>query len=78
MSRPEPPRYRTTNWKTYNAALKSRGALTVWFDRDMQWLAQPSGKTGRNPTFSDAAVQFCLSDKVILAYSIFTTLNPTE
>ena len=29
----------------------------------MQWLAQPSGKTGRNPTFSDAAVQFCLTMK---------------
>jgi len=63
MSRPGPPRYRTTNGKTYNAALKSLGVLTVWFDRDMQWLAQPSGKTGRNPTLSDAAVQFCLTIK---------------
>ena len=63
MSRLGPSLYRTSNWKSYNVALKSRGSLTVWLDRDMQWLAQPSGKTGRNPTFSDAAVQFCLTIK---------------
>ena len=63
MSRPGPSRYRTTNWKSYNAALRSRGALTFWFERDMQWLAQPSGKTDRNPTSSDADVQFCLTMK---------------
>lgn len=28
-------KYKTTNWKTYNAALKARGSLTVWLDRDM-------------------------------------------
>jgi len=63
MSSPEPPRYRTTNWETYNAALRSRGIATIWFNRDMQCLAQPSGKTDRNPTFSDAAVRFCLTMK---------------
>ena len=31
-------KYRTTNWKAYNAALKARGELTIWLDRDMQWL----------------------------------------
>ena len=55
--------YRTKNWKAYNAALKARGALTLWLDRDMQWLAAPSGKRGRRQTFSDAAIQFCLSIK---------------
>ena len=29
----------------------------------MQWLAKPSGKRGRQRTFSDAAIQFCLSIK---------------
>ena len=23
-------KYRTTNWKAYNAALKARGDLTIW------------------------------------------------
>lgn len=58
-------RYRTTNWAAYNAALKARGSLTVWLDRDMPWLAEPTGKPGRPPTFSDAAIQFCLSIKCL-------------
>ena len=56
-------KYRTTNWKAYNAALKARGELTIWLDRDMQWLAQPTGKRGRCQKFSDAAIQFCLTIK---------------
>jgi hypothetical protein len=31
------PRYKTTNWAEYNAALKARGSLTIWLDKDMQW-----------------------------------------
>lgn len=58
-------RYRTTNWAKYNAALKARGSLAVWLDRDMQWQAAPTGKPGRNPIFSDAAIQFCLSIKCL-------------
>jgi hypothetical protein len=34
-------KYRTTNWKAYNAALKARGELTIWLDRDMQWCIDP-------------------------------------
>lgn len=32
-------KYRTTNWKAYNAALKAQGYLTICLDLDMQWLA---------------------------------------
>lgn len=63
MTKPAPAQYRTTNWKDYNAALKARGSLSVWLDRDMVWLAQPSGRPGRPTTFSDAAIQFCLTIK---------------
>ena len=51
-------KYRTTNWKAYNAALKVRGDLTIWLDSGLQWLAPPTGKRGRSQTFSDAAIQF--------------------
>jgi len=37
MSVPVKPKYRTTNWKEYNAALKARGSLLVWLDKDMRW-----------------------------------------
>lgn len=40
-------RYGTTNWAQYNVALKARGSLAIWLDRDTQWLATPSGKRGR-------------------------------
>ena len=63
MTKPAPARYRTTNWKDYNAALKAQGSLSVWLDRDMQWHGQPTGRRGRSPTFSDAAIQFCLTIK---------------
>ena len=63
MSKPAPPQYKTTNWPAYNRALRRRGSLTIWLDRDMRWHAPLTGKVGRNPTFSDAAIQFCLTIK---------------
>lgn len=65
MSERQGPKSRdkTTNWAAYNAALKTRGSLTIWFDKDMQWYAPVSGKRGRQQTFTDAAIQFCLSIK---------------
>ena len=60
MSRPKPPTYRTTNWHDYNAALARRGSLAIGFDPETQWLAAPTGKRGRQPVFTDAAIQACL------------------
>ena len=57
--------YQTTNWKACNAALKARGSLMICLDRDMQWHGAPSDKRGRTPTFSDAAIQFCLTIKCL-------------
>lgn len=65
MTRPDPSRYRTTNWKSYNDALRRRGSLLIWLDRDMVWLAPKAGQNGRPPVFSDAAIQFCLMVKVL-------------
>ena len=65
MTKPEPARYRTTNWKSYNDALRRRGSLLIWLDNDMVWLAARAGRPGRPPVFSDAAIQFCLMVKVL-------------
>lgn len=70
MSKPLPARYRTTNWPEYNAALRRRGSLLVWLDREMEWLASPSGRPGRSETYSDAAIQFCLSIKVLFGLAL--------
>jgi hypothetical protein len=51
MSKPAPTRYRTLNWSSYNAALRERGSLTVWFDPSTPWHAAPSGKRGAQPVY---------------------------
>ena len=28
-------KYRIKNWSEYNNALKQRGSLTIWFDKDI-------------------------------------------
>jgi IS5 family transposase len=74
MSKPAKQKYKTTNWATYNRALKARGSLTVWLDREMAWQAAPtSGKPGRPATYSDAAVQCCLTMKVLFGLALRQT-----
>jgi hypothetical protein len=64
MSRLRAPIYKTRNWPAYDEALKRRGSLTIWFGPDMSWEAAPTGRRGRQQTYSDAAIQTCLSMKV--------------
>lgn len=39
--------------------------MLIWVDQDMAWLAPREGRPGRPSVFSDAAIQFCLSVKVL-------------
>jgi Transposase DDE domain len=73
MSKPTPPSYRTTNWHAYNASLKQRGSLQIWFDPATIWLAEPSGKRGRPATFTDAAIQACLTLKALFGLPLRQT-----
>ena len=73
MSRPTSRIYKTTNWPEYNDALKRRGSLTIWFDPEMCWDAAPTGKGGRQPIYSDAAVQTCLTMKVLFGMALRQT-----
>jgi hypothetical protein len=73
MSRPVKTPYKTTNWHSYNQALRQRGSLTVWFDSSMQWEAAPSGRRGRQQAYSDAAIQACLTIKVLLGLPLRQT-----
>lgn len=78
MSRPTLPAYKTRNWPAYNKALKRRGSLTIWFDPDMTWDAAPTGKRGRQPVYSDAAVQTCLTMKVLFGMALRQTTGFVE
>ena len=66
-------RYKTTNWSSYNAALKRRGSLSICLDKDMQWFAAASGKRGRSAKFSDAAIQCCLTLKNLFGLALRQT-----
>ena len=78
MSRPNTPTYKTKNWPTYNEALKRRGALTIWFDPEMTWEAEPTGKRGRQPVYSDPAIQTCLTMKVLFGLALRQTTGFVE
>ena len=78
MTKPEPARYRTTNWKSYNRALKQRGSLLIWLDKDMAWRGPRTGGNGRPAVFSDAAIQFCLMVKVLFGLPLRQTTGTVE
>lgn len=78
MSRPTPPTYKTRNWPSYNEALKRRGSLTIWFDPEMSWEAAPTGRRGRQQSYSDAAIQTCLSMKVLFGMALRQTTGFVE
>ena len=58
MSAPSKPKYRTTNWKKYNASLKARGSPLLRLDQDMCWDGSTSGKRGRSRKYSEAGYSF--------------------
>ena len=78
MSRPIPPSYKTKNWPTYNKALKQRGSLAIWFDPEMVWTPPPAGRRGRQQSYSDAAVQACLTMKVLFGMALRQTTGFVE
>ena len=78
MSRPTPSTYKIKNWRAYNEALKRRGSLTIWFDPETLWEAKPTGKRGRQPVYSDAAIQTCLTMKVLFGMALRQTTGFVE
>ncbi|MFO1375149.1 MAG: transposase, partial [Agitococcus sp.] len=73
-----PAKYRTTNWSSYNAALKTRGSLMLWIDKEMSWHGEATGKRGRIMTFSDRAIQFCLTIKGLFGLPLRQTTGFVE
>ena len=78
MTSSAPQKYQTTNWKDYNNALKKRGSMLIWIDKEMAWNGVPSGKRGRSKTYSDAAIQFCLMIKNLYGLGLRQTIGMVE
>src|ERR1700753_1122742 len=49
---------RVTNWAEYDAALRQRGSLTVWFTEEAiaAWRAEPRTTRGGQPHYSALAI----------------------
>jgi hypothetical protein len=73
-----PTKYKTRNWADYNFSLKQRGSLSIWFDPEMVWEAEASGRRGRQQTYSDAAIQACLTFKVLFGLPLRQTTGFVE
>jgi hypothetical protein len=47
-------RHRVTNWTEYDAGLRGRGSLTIWFTSETveAWKAEPRTGRGGQPRYS--------------------------
>src|SRR4051812_24645334 len=60
-------RYKVTNWPEYEASLRQRGSLTVWFTEDAiaAWAAAPRVSRGGQPWYSPLAILTALSLRAV-------------
>ena len=59
--------YRLKNWSAYNASLKARGSLTIWFSEEAiaAWNTPvSSGRRGRRKRYSDIGY-YCPSPEIV-------------
>ncbi len=65
-------RHRVTNWPAYDASLRQRGSLTVWFSDEAihAWAAEPRTTRGGQPWYSPLAILTALTLRAVfrLAY----------
>jgi hypothetical protein len=66
------PQRKVTNWPAYDASLRQRGSLTVWFTDDAiaAWTAAPRTTRGGQPWYSPLAILTALTIRTVfrLAY----------
>jgi len=56
-----------TNWRDYDAALRNRGSLTVWFSEEALagWRAQPRKTPGGQAHYSSLAIETALTLRAV-------------
>src|ERR687891_2574705 len=59
--------HKVTNWPAYDASLRQRGSLTVWFtDEAVQaWQAEPRTTRGGQPDYSPLAILTALTLRAV-------------
>ncbi|HME25021.1 MAG TPA: IS5 family transposase, partial [Acetobacteraceae bacterium] len=65
-------RHKVTNWPAYEASLRQRGSLTIWFTDEAvaAWQAEPRTTRGGQPWYSPLAILTALTLRAVfrLAY----------
>ena len=59
--------HRVTNWSEYDAALRQRGSLTIWFTDEAiaAWRAEPRITCGGQPQYSALAITTALTLRAV-------------
>ena len=58
---------KVTNWREYDAGLRQRGSLTVWFTAEAveAWAAEPRTTRGGQPWYSALAILTALTLRAV-------------
>jgi hypothetical protein len=59
----------------YDKSLKQRGSITFWMSDEAAeaWYAEPTGKRGAQPKFSDLAIETALSLRLVFGQALRQT-----
>ena len=68
-------RHRVTNWAEYDASLRQRGSLTVWFTEEAitAWRAEPRTTRGGQPPYSALAIRTALTLRAVFRLALRQT-----
>jgi hypothetical protein len=68
-------RYRVTNWAEYDASLRQRGSLTMWFTDEAirAWRAEPRTTPGGQPQYSALAISTALTMGMVFGLALRQT-----
>ena len=68
-------RHRVTNWAEYDAALRQRASLTVWFTDAAigAWRAEPRTTPGGQPSYSALAIARALTLRAVFHLALRQT-----
>src|SRR3712207_6472051 len=68
-------KHRVTNWAAYDAGLRARGSLTVWFTPEAieAWRAEPRAGRGGQPRYSSLAIMTALTLRAVFRLALRQT-----
>jgi hypothetical protein len=68
-------KHRVTNWADYDAGLRARGSLTVWFTPEAieAWKAEPRTGRGGQPAYSALAIATALTLRAVFRLALRQT-----